>query len=189
MMQPTPSLPIYSDDNLAWPRSFPSFPSSSLGMHIPRLCLGKRAHSTGNTTTSVPTWVKHINAEIPASAGMTRKRGDGLIATTTPTHTSLRGGTADAAISWSHGLTSCNNDSTPPVIPNSIGNPPNGIPTTCRKRAIEISISAGTRMHSHAEHGNEEKRCPQPTPSLRGGPADVAISWSHSHKQRSAKIA
>ena len=42
-----------------------------LGMHIPELCSGKQAYSTGNATTSVPTWVKYADAVIPAFAGMT----------------------------------------------------------------------------------------------------------------------
>ncbi len=116
MIQLHPSLPVYSDENLAWSKSFPSFPGSRLGMHIPRLCLGKRAHSTGNTTTSIPTWVKHINAEIPASAGMTRKRGDGLIATTTPPHTSLQRCKADDNLAWSSRLRRCAIDFTVHVI-------------------------------------------------------------------------
>ena len=43
-----------------------------VGMHTPRLCLGKRPLSTGITTTSVPTRAKHVDAEIPAFAGMTK---------------------------------------------------------------------------------------------------------------------
>ncbi len=40
-------------------------PQAPLGTHTPRLCLGKRARATGNTTASVPIWAKHADAEIP----------------------------------------------------------------------------------------------------------------------------
>ena len=50
-------------------------PKLCLGMHTPELCSGKQARSTMIVTTSAPTWFRNVNAEIPASAGMTRGLG------------------------------------------------------------------------------------------------------------------
>ena len=71
---------------------------------VPKLCLEKQARTTGNTKTSVPTHARHANAEIPASAGMTR--GAGI--------TGGRGMTGGRSVSAIN-----NNNLTPPVIARS----------------------------------------------------------------------